>query len=207
MSAPQGNPSGQDLPLINIKPLLSKLWPIHAEVSSDEIADAISHFFTNQVSEAQTASLLMALHFTQLDFKAEVLAKCAASMRKAAETIDSQSLRAVIEKRGRKEGLYNGGLVRDFFSSSCPSLGTHIYIYSRQGETHIIRKSMADISLLASVTLLALEETPTTRSTSAPRPPSSPHHCSSSPSTGTRPARQSQAAPTWSTRCSPAPRS
>uniref|UniRef100_A0A8H7TP79 Glycosyl transferase family 3 domain-containing protein n=1 Tax=Bionectria ochroleuca TaxID=29856 RepID=A0A8H7TP79_BIOOC len=110
MSAPQGNPSGQDLPLINIKPLLSKLWPIHAEVSSDEIADAISHFFTNQVSEAQTASLLMALHFTQLDFKAEVLAKCAASMRKAAETIDSQSLRAVIEKRGRKEGLYNGGL-------------------------------------------------------------------------------------------------
>ncbi|VUC27109.1 unnamed protein product [Clonostachys rosea] len=110
MSAPQGNASGQDLPLINIKPLLSKLWPINAEVSSDEIANAISHFFTNQVSEAQTASLLMALHFTQLDFKAEVLAKCAASMRQAAERIDSQTLRDVIEKRGRKEGQYNGGL-------------------------------------------------------------------------------------------------
>lgn len=207
MSAPQGNPGGQDLPLINIKPLLSKLWPIHAEVSSDEISDAISHFFTNQVSEAQTASLLMALHFTQLDFKAEVLAKCAASMRKAAEPINWQTLRAVIEKRGRKEGQYNGGLVRDFFSPSCP-WRTYIYIYSTQGKRHITRKSVANIiSLLASVTLLALEETPTTRSTSAPRPPSSPHHCSSSPSTETRLARQSRAALTWSTRCSPAPRS
>lgn len=96
---------------VDIKPLLSKLWPVDGSVTADEIADAISHFFTNQVTEAQTASLLMALHFTKLDFESEVLAKCAAAMRRAAEPIPVQDLQAVIDERGRKEGTYNGGLV------------------------------------------------------------------------------------------------
>lgn len=95
---------------MDIKPLLSKMWPLDGKVTADDIADAISHFFTNQVTEAQTASLLMALHFTRLDFEAEVLAKCAAAMQKACAPIPVQELREIIEKRGRKEGQYKGGL-------------------------------------------------------------------------------------------------
>lgn len=107
-------PSGDGqatLPPVDIKPLLTKMWPIEAAVSPDEIADAISHFFTNQVTEAQTASLLMALHFTKLDFRADVLARCAYVMRQAAAPIPVKELQAVIDRRGKKEGNYRGGLV------------------------------------------------------------------------------------------------
>lgn len=108
------NNQGEALPPVDIKPLLSKMWPLDGKVTADDIADAISHFFTNQVTEAQTASLLMALHFTRLDFEAEVLAKCAAAMQKACAPIPVQELREIIEKRGRKEGQYKGGLVSSF---------------------------------------------------------------------------------------------
>ena len=101
----------EGLPPVDIKPLLTKLWPAHTEVQPSEIAAAVSHFFTNQVTEAQTASLLMALHFTRMDFRADVLAACADSMKKAAAPIPVEQLRAVIEKKGKKEGNYNGGLV------------------------------------------------------------------------------------------------
>lgn len=105
--------TGQEgLPPVNLKPLLTKLWPNDDEVTPDEIAEAISHFFTNQVTEAQTASLLMALHFTKLDFKADVLERCAYVMRKAAAPIPVKELQSVIQARGRKEGTYQGGLVR-----------------------------------------------------------------------------------------------
>lgn len=111
--------SGQEaLPPVNLKPLLTKLWPTDNAVTPDEIAEAISHFFTNQVTEAQTASLLMALHFTKLDFKADVLERCAYVMRKAAAPIPVKELQSVIETRGRKEGTYKGGLVRRQFNSS-----------------------------------------------------------------------------------------
>lgn len=111
--------TGQDdavLPTVNLKPLLTKLWPTDSIVTPDEIADAISHFFTNQVSEAQTASLLMALHFTKLDFKADVLERCAYVMRKAAAPIPVEELQSVIQARGRKEGTYTGGLVSVSFA-------------------------------------------------------------------------------------------
>ena len=100
------------LPPIDIKPLLTKLWPVNTDVTPQEIAEAISHFFTNQVTEAQTASLLMALHFTKMDFRADVLAESAYVMRQAAAPIPVEELREVIERRGRKEGDYRGGLVR-----------------------------------------------------------------------------------------------
>lgn len=99
------------MPPVDIKPLLTKLWPTTAKVTPTEIAEAISHFFTNQVTEAQTASLLMALHFTQMDFRADVLAECARVMREAAAPIPVKELEEVIEKRGKKEGAYRGGLV------------------------------------------------------------------------------------------------
>lgn len=111
--ASQSQDGGQNaLSPVDIKPLLTKLWPNGSAVSPQEIAEAISHFFTNQVTEAQTASLLMALHFTKLDFRADVLAECARVMRKAAASIPVEELKEVIERRGRKEGDYNGGLVR-----------------------------------------------------------------------------------------------
>lgn len=91
--------------------MLSKMWPLDGKVTADDIAEAISHFFTNQVTEAQTASLLMALHFTKMDFEAEVLAKTAAKMMEACAPIPVKELREIIEKRGRKEGQYRGGLV------------------------------------------------------------------------------------------------
>lgn len=105
------------LPPVDIKPLLSKLWPIDSVVTADEIADAISHFFTNQVSEAQTASLLMALHFTKLDYKAEVLARCAAAMQEACAPIPAKEISEIIHRRAHKEGNYRGGLVSSGLSS------------------------------------------------------------------------------------------
>jgi len=107
-------PSGeQQPPKVDIKPLLSRMWPEgHPEpVTADEVAEAISYFFTNQISEVQAGSLLMCLHFTGWDRQAEVLAKCAAAMRKAAAQIDASALRSVIRSRGRPEGTYQGGLV------------------------------------------------------------------------------------------------
>lgn len=108
------------LPPVDIKPLLAKMWPVKTVVTGDDIAEALAHFFTNQVTEAQMASLLMALHFTQLDFKAEVLAKCAGSLQAACAQIPVKEISDVIERRGRKEGNYRGGLV-SFSSPSSPS--------------------------------------------------------------------------------------
>lgn len=171
--------SQEQLPPVDIKPLLSKLWPINATVDADEIANAISHFFTNQVTEAQTASLLMALHFTKLDFVSEVLARCAQAMRRAAEPIPVKELQDVIDKRGRKEGLYSGGLVR-----------------SRYNQTVSTLYHFADhCSCAISVTLLGREVTLTTPSTSARRRPSLPRHCCSSPSMATGRAPPSPVAP------------
>jgi anthranilate phosphoribosyltransferase len=112
--------SGQPgLPPVDIKPLLMKMWPGDAvQVEPREIADTIAYFFTNQVTEAQTASLLMALHFTKMDFRADVLAECARAMRQAAAPIPVQALQEVIAKRGKKEGHYQGGLVCS--SDPCP---------------------------------------------------------------------------------------
>lgn len=99
------------LPPVDLKPLLAKMWPNDDRVTPAEVAHAISHFFTNQVTEAQTASLLMALHFTQMDFRADVLAECASAMTKACAQVPIEELRGVIEKRNLGEGKYNGGLV------------------------------------------------------------------------------------------------
>lgn len=103
-----------ELPPVDIKPLLQRLWPCPPpeDVDPEEIANAVAHFFTNQVSQAQTSALLICLHFTGLDRRADVIAACAARMRQAAAKVaDEGALRALIEKRGRKEGRYQGGLV------------------------------------------------------------------------------------------------
>jgi hypothetical protein len=116
MAAPPSSAttSAPELPKVDIKPLLSRLWPLgHADpVTADEIAQAISYFFTNQVSDVQASSLLIALHFTGLDRHADVLAKTAAAMLVAAAKVDVEELRNTISSPSRKEGAYQGGLVR-----------------------------------------------------------------------------------------------
>ncbi|KAM0325707.1 hypothetical protein ACHAQA_007007 [Verticillium albo-atrum] len=101
------------LPPIDIKPLLKKLWPVplHGpQVTPEEIAEAISHFFTARVSQAQAASLLISLHFTNLDRRADVMAQSAHVMRQAAAPVDLASLDRVVKAKGLAEGAYGGGL-------------------------------------------------------------------------------------------------
>ncbi|KAJ4300165.1 anthranilate phosphoribosyltransferase [Collariella sp. IMI 366227] len=103
----------EEPPKIDIKPLLARLWPVgHPDpVRPEEIAEAISHFFTDQITPVQAGSLLMCLHFTGLDRQAEVLAKTAECMLRSAAKIDQSVLRAVVEGKHMKEGGYGGGLV------------------------------------------------------------------------------------------------
>lgn len=90
----------------------SKDYP-DLEVTSDEIAKAISYIFSNELHKFQMGSLLTCLHYSGWDRKAEVIAKCAAVMRAAALQIDASDLKAAVKSRGRPEGEYCGGLVSD----------------------------------------------------------------------------------------------
>ncbi|KAF5517793.1 Anthranilate phosphoribosyltransferase [Colletotrichum aenigma] len=157
------------LPLIDIKPLLKKLWPVPdggLAVTPDEIADAISHFFTHQVSDAQAASLLISLHFTNLDRRADVMARSAHVMRLAAAKVDFDDLAAVVRKKNLAEGAYAGGL--------CDIVGTG-------GDSHNTFNISTTASILASSLLLVAKHgnrASTSKSGSAdlvnnmqPRPP------------------------------------
>lgn len=98
---------------ISITPLLARLWPSPGEsnVSAEEIALAISHIFTDQLSPVQTGALLTCLHFTGWDRRADVIAKCAEAMRDAAAVIDRKALLQAVKSRGKPMGQYMGGLV------------------------------------------------------------------------------------------------
>jgi len=98
---------------ISITPLLRRLWPSpgDANVTAEEIALAISHIFTDQLSPVQTGALLTCLHFTGWDRRADVIAKCAEAMREAASPINGDTLQNVVRARGKPEGDYKGGLV------------------------------------------------------------------------------------------------
>ena len=103
---------------ISITPLLKRLWPSPSEnrVTAGEVAQAISHIFTDQLSPVQTGALLTCLHFTGWDRRADVIAKCAEVMREAASQVDREQLAEVVRTRGRKEGDYHGGLVSKSYS-------------------------------------------------------------------------------------------
>ncbi|RDL42294.1 Uncharacterized protein BP5553_02273 [Venustampulla echinocandica] len=126
---------------ISITPLLRRLWPSPgaANVTAEEIALAISHIFTDQLSPVQIGALLTCLHFTGWDRRADVIAKCAEAMREAASPIDSQTLGKVLKARGRPEGDYNGGL--------CDITGTG-------GDSHNTFNISTTSSILASSILL-----------------------------------------------------
>ncbi|KAH7403607.1 anthranilate phosphoribosyltransferase-like protein [Cadophora sp. MPI-SDFR-AT-0126] len=126
---------------ITITPLLRRLWPSPGEnkVTADEIALAIAHIFTDQLSPVQTGALLTCLHFTGWDRRPDVIAKCAAAMREAASQIDRASLEKVVKARGRPEGEYHGGL--------CDIVGTG-------GDSHHTFNISTTSSILASSLLL-----------------------------------------------------
>ncbi|OLN88040.1 Anthranilate phosphoribosyltransferase [Colletotrichum chlorophyti] len=161
--------SDSSLPLIDIKPLLKKLWPVPdagLAVTPDEIAEAISHFFTHQVSDAQSASLLIALHFTNLDRRADVIARSAHVMRQAAAKVDFKDLTAVVQRKSLAGGQYAGGL--------CDIVGTG-------GDSHNTFNISTTASILASSLLVVAKHgnrSSTSKSGSAdlvnnmlPRPP------------------------------------
>ncbi|KAF2189417.1 hypothetical protein K469DRAFT_700600 [Zopfia rhizophila CBS 207.26] len=128
-------------PKISITPLLKRLWHESADTkpTSTEIAAALSHIFTNSLSEVQTGALLTCLHFTDRDRQADVLTKCAEAMRNFATAINIPGLSNVIKTKGRKEGSYNGGL--------CDIVGTG-------GDSHNTFNISTTSSILASSLLL-----------------------------------------------------
>lgn len=98
---------------ISITPLLKRLWPSPWDnnVTVEEIALAIEHIFTGQLSPVQTGALLTCLHFTGWDRRSDIIAHCAKVMRDFATPIDKTELDRVVRARGRPEGEYHGGLV------------------------------------------------------------------------------------------------
>jgi anthranilate phosphoribosyltransferase len=103
---------------ISITPLLKRLWHESAATKPNavEIAAAVSHIFTNSLSEVQTGALLTCLHFTERDRQADVLSKCAEAMRTFATDINTEGIEKTLAQRGKKEGSYQGGLVCTYHS-------------------------------------------------------------------------------------------
>lgn len=113
MAAPAVNQKPEP---VSISPLLQRLaYPAAARpaVGAEEIASAFALIFEDRLSDIQTAALLTLLHSTGLDRDAEVIAKCSHRMREAATKVDKPALKRVIKARGKKEGNYNGGVVRN----------------------------------------------------------------------------------------------
>jgi anthranilate phosphoribosyltransferase len=102
---------------VAITPLLKRLWHESSDTtpSAEEIAAAVALIFSNELSDVQTGALLTALHFTDRDREAGVLTECAETMRAAALPTDMEALRSVMQRQGRHEGAYTGGLVRYAF--------------------------------------------------------------------------------------------
>lgn len=109
---------------VSITNLLKRLATLESarQVSSEDIAAAVALIFTNSLSPVQFGVLLWALHTTNLDHQADVLAACASSMRGAAAQVDKEALEAVVKKRRKPEGAYGGNLVCLIEASGRPSL-------------------------------------------------------------------------------------
>jgi anthranilate phosphoribosyltransferase len=109
MATNTGNPNGP----VSVSNLLKRLSTLESarQVSAEEIAAAVALIFTNSLSPVQFGVLLWALHTTNLDHSAEVLAACASSMRDAAAQVDESALLDVVNRRRKPEGTYAGGLV------------------------------------------------------------------------------------------------
>ena len=133
---------------VSIAPLLKTLAlttpidpPPAPAIPSDDIALAFSRTFEDRLNSTQLAALLTLLHSTGYDRHADVIAKCAAAMRDAANEVDPRLLRQVIGKRKRSlaKGKYRGGL--------CDIVGTG-------GDAHATFNISTTASIIASPLLL-----------------------------------------------------
>lgn len=100
---------------VSISPLLQRLaYPTKGDirVSAEDIASAFALIFEDRLSQIQTAALLTLLHSTGKDREADVIAKCSHCMREAACQVEKTALKKVVKARGKREGKYEGGLVR-----------------------------------------------------------------------------------------------
>lgn len=104
---------------VSIAPLLKDLAsstlirpPPTSAIPSDEIALAFSRTFEDRLHPIQLAALLTLLHSTGYDKDPDVIAKCAATMRDAANKAEPKLMKQVIGKRKRSlaRGKYEGGL-------------------------------------------------------------------------------------------------
>lgn len=125
---------------VSITPLLKRLWheSPSTKPTATEIAAALGLIFTNSLSEVQTGALLTCLHFTDLDRQAEILAKCSQAMREFATGIDTAGLTQVIEKRGRKEGNYHGGLVSSILFIIIPCIQFAVATFANFSSSEVV---------------------------------------------------------------------
>lgn len=110
------SPKREKPEVVSISPLLQRLaYPATADirVSAEDIASAFALIFEDRLSDVQTAALLTLLHSTGKDRQADVIAKCSHRMREAACQIEKTELKKIVKARGRREGNYHGGLVRE----------------------------------------------------------------------------------------------
>lgn len=127
---------------VSIAPLLKRLSipaPANNHVSADDIALAFSRTFENRLNGTQLSALLTLLHSTGKDRHPDVIAKCAQSMRDAANLVDDKQLKQVIGKRKRALGNYKGGL--------CDIVGTG-------GDSHSTFNISTTSSIIASPILM-----------------------------------------------------
>lgn len=127
---------------VSIAPLLKKLSspaPQDNSVNAEDIALAFSRTFEDQLNGTQLASLLTLLHSTGKDRHPDVIAKCAESMRNAANPANKQKLRKAVGKRKRGVGSYRGGL--------CDIVGTG-------GDSHSTFNISTTSSIIASPILM-----------------------------------------------------
>lgn len=127
---------------VSIAPLLKQLSapsPLDNTVKAEDIALAFSRTFEDQLNSTQMAALLTLLHSTGKDRHPDVIAKCAASMREAANQVDKPLLRKVVRQRKRGVGRYRGGL--------CDIVGTG-------GDSHSTFNISTTSSIIASPILM-----------------------------------------------------
>jgi anthranilate phosphoribosyltransferase len=110
-----------------------------AAVTPPEVADAISQLMAGALSAAQGEALLAGLHHHGLDSRADILREASVAMRAHGASPDAGVLSALVARRGRKEGAYNGGL--------CDIVGTG-------GDRHNTFNISTTSSILASSLLL-----------------------------------------------------
>lgn len=97
--------------------LIKRLFPERGlwdtTVTPEDVAGLLAKTFNNSISTTHLVQLLCWLHQSGRDHDSEILRLTAKSMREAAVKVDEKALTDVVKRRGKVEGNYKGGLVRN----------------------------------------------------------------------------------------------